>query len=145
MNSALPDSPHVALQQVFFGLIDRFTEWHLSILKLVQSPVEWMEREGRALRQNSVLTTLLDAYPELEGQEESVEVVWADLQAAGLNDRSTTLNRGPSFVTDLGSQFLRFIKNPAAERTNWEGDGDKTRGQTPASKAEDIDAIRVSH
>jgi hypothetical protein len=119
INAALPGAPEVAVQQMFFALVDRFTEWHLRILKIFRDPATWRNAEGVPLRPAGSLSTLIEqAYPELRGRPELRDQIWSELGAAGLH-RSGGLNTTmtpdgtmSARTTEHGNQFLDFIENP---------------------------------
>ena len=46
VNSVLPDAPDDDTQQLFFGMIDRFTPTHVRLLKLLSDPPGWFERRS---------------------------------------------------------------------------------------------------
>jgi hypothetical protein len=67
LNVASDNSPEESLAQVFVQLVDQFTEWHLKILKLFQNPRAHVFNDN--LVSSSLIRTLLDAFPDLEGQK----------------------------------------------------------------------------
>jgi hypothetical protein len=118
-NAALPGAPELAAQQLFIGLVDRLTDWHLVILKVFQNPVAWRAADGRHLREtSSMMAVIFQAFPELKGRDELVNLVWADLKAAGLHrsgDLNTMMTGAGSMAkrtTEFGDQFLAFISAP---------------------------------
>lgn len=71
LNSALPNPPEEAIQQMFLNFIDLFTEWHLRILKLVDNPEKWDEEHGKELPiqlKNGIVDIIYNAYKELENR-----------------------------------------------------------------------------
>jgi hypothetical protein len=44
LNSALPSSPDDSIQQMFVHLVDRFTEWHIRVLRFYADPPGWRAR-----------------------------------------------------------------------------------------------------
>jgi hypothetical protein len=120
VNSALPGAPEIAEQQMFISLVDRFTEWHLRLLKLIQNPKgNEKVRDGYRPAISGSLSQLIEvAFPELVGRRDLYDQVWADLAAAGMH-RSGSLQTmmstdGPlqKRTTEIGDRFLRFIESP---------------------------------
>jgi hypothetical protein len=121
LNSALPNPPEESLQQIFVGLVDSFTVWHLRILRLFEDPPRWFEEHRRpfSVQNAGGLPSVLEAaFPELQGNRELYDLVWKDL-----NDRS--LVNTTSFhsmisasgtrdgrTTGIGKQFLQFVTEP---------------------------------
>lgn len=124
LNSALPTTLDVTLQQVFLALVDRFTDTHLAVLSFFQGPQRWHDRHQSRLvthGADAAADLLQRAFPELANREELCNQLWADLRSAGLVDIDTLRNRmeGPavakSRTTGLGNRFLEFIANPLTE------------------------------
>jgi hypothetical protein len=120
INSALPGAPDVAIQQMFIALVDRFTEWHLRLLKLFQEPGEPYSQAGGAQLYMGGLSSVLETvYPELTGRRSFYDLVWSDLNAAGLLNTSTlhVTMSGQGLLakrtTELGDTFLAFISEPS--------------------------------
>jgi hypothetical protein len=120
LNAGLPDAPEVAVQQMFIALVDRFTEWHLRVLKLVAAPSEWQDADGRRLNDtNSIAGLLEQAYPQLRDRRELSDLIWSDLLTAGLHRtgpmRTMMTSAMAKRTTELGDAFLAFIESPLAE------------------------------
>ncbi len=121
LNSALPDPPEEALQQMFLNFIDEFTEWHIRILKLVDDPAEWCTTHSVSLP-TEIRRGLLDlievAYTNLVGQDDMCKIIWVDLHRKGLvhieymDDPTFFSNIEVSRTTSIGKQFLNFIEDP---------------------------------
>lgn len=124
INSALPGAPEAAVQQIFIGLVDRFTEWHLRILGLFANPKGWRHTGGRegapplGGTTTSLSAVLIQAYPELRDKAWLYELIWDDLKVAGLHASGgmqvamSTWNTVEKRTTPLGDQFVRFISDP---------------------------------
>jgi hypothetical protein len=117
MNAALPTAPEIPVQQMFIALVNRFTEWHVRILKLFAAPEQWSDASGRHLRDTNSLAALIEqAYPELQGRTEVYNQVWADLGAAGLHQSGGLQVMMTSAMgkrtSRLGDAFLAFIEEP---------------------------------
>ncbi len=122
INAALPDTrPDETLQHLFIGLIDRFTPWHLRFLKLIQNPTEYLRAAN--LRYEGHIAGSLDAliqlaFPELHGQRETYDQIWADIHASGLtgtpglHTMMTPNGVMQKRTTPLADAFLRFIESP---------------------------------
>jgi hypothetical protein len=111
------------LQAIFLNLVDRFTTWHLRILRLLDDPVGGAESTDYAISEDSNLSAaaLLErVYPEIRGREEFYNLLGNELSAAGLarigTFESSMWAGGVVQVrsTNLGRQFLRFITEPSA-------------------------------
>lgn len=107
LNVAIGRSPDEDLQLLFFELIDRFTPWHLRILKRWSTPRGELKTGGMTVRQ-----LLEETFPELRGRHEIYEPIVRDLVSHGLinfvtgwEGTSIDLNE----TTDFGQKFLRFI------------------------------------
>ncbi len=117
-NAAMGEVPDQTHSQIFLDLIDRFTIWHIRILKLFDNPREWYRINGKQppnFMAGSLLGLLIDAFPELRGQEELMDLISSDLLAAGFH-RTTTLRTTMTWdgvlaerTTAFGKKFLDFI------------------------------------
>lgn len=119
LNTALNESPDKTISQIFLTLIDNFTTWHIRILYLFNDPEDWFKVNNRtfpnymAAGLSSVVT---EAYPELKGQSDLVNIIWADLKRAGLHNSGdlgavmTASGLLAQRTTDMGRKFLRFIQ-----------------------------------
>ena len=115
LNAALPGAPEASEQQIFVGLVDNFTEWHLRLLQLFQDPREHVSRNTMMGGLSQVVET---AFPQLRGRRDFYDQVWSDLNTRGLVNTSTlhvtmsghglTAKR----TTDFGDRFLAFISEP---------------------------------
>jgi hypothetical protein len=123
LNSALPNAPDEALQQIFLSLVDTFTVWHLRLLRLFDDPVQWFAEHQRpfpAQLMGGLSAVLEAAYPELRGRQEFHDLVWKDLLDRGLvNTNSTHAMMSAQGLkaqrtTEIGKQFLKFIAEPPA-------------------------------
>lgn len=120
LNTALNESPDKTISQIFLTLIDNFTTWHIRILHLFNNPQEWFKANNRTFPNymsaglNAVVT---EAYPELKGQSELVNIIWGDLRRAGLHNSGdlgammTASGLLSQRTTEMGRQFLRFIQD----------------------------------
>lgn len=124
LNAALPSAPDVATQQMFIAFVDRFTDWHLRLLKLFHDPNAYRHSVGLSpIRVEDViagsLTQVIDGtFLELRNRREFYDQVWSDLNGAGLvnTPRLQGMMTGGGMLqkrtTELGDQFLRFIESP---------------------------------
>lgn len=120
LNTALNESPDKTISQIFLTLIDNFTTWHIRILHLFNNPQEWFKINNRTFPNymsaglNAVVT---EAYPELKGQSELVNIIWGDLRRVGLHNSGdlgammTASGLLSQRTTEMGRQFLRFIQD----------------------------------
>lgn len=119
VNTALEEAPEKTISHIFLNLIDTFTGLHIKILHLFDSPDEWFKQNNMRLpnyMSASLMTVVAEAYPDLKGQRELLDLIWDDLKRAGLHN-SGSLNAmmtGNGLLTQqttpLGRQFLHFIK-----------------------------------
>lgn len=120
LNVALRQSPDEALTQYFLDWIDRFTEWHLVVLKAFNNPVAWAKAHNVTYRPaaTSSLSGFLEAaFPELKQRSDLSGLVWADLTAARLlggsfNTMMSETGWESARTTELGKQLLRLIEDP---------------------------------
>jgi hypothetical protein len=118
INSALGDTPEQTISHIFLTLIDSFTTWHIKILKLFDNPTAWFRANNKTLPNYmaaSLSTVVIEAFPILKGQNELLDLIWSDLNRAGLHNTSdlrTTMSGNGLLAertTNLGKQFLRYI------------------------------------
>ena len=120
INSALPSSPDQSLLQMFLGLIDTFTVWHIRMLKLFDDPKRWSDNHDHILDNPDMggLDLLLEkAFPELIGKKDFYDQVWKDLFSRGLvntDSLHSIIWRGAldKRTTEIGVQFIKFIESP---------------------------------
>jgi hypothetical protein len=118
LNTAAGEAPSKTVSELFLNLIDGFTSWHIKILSLFNDPPVWFKLQGKRFPDaylGSLFLVVTSAFPELEGQADLAELIWSDLQRAGLHN-SSGLRTGmtgdgltASRTTNLGKEFLRFI------------------------------------
>jgi hypothetical protein len=103
-------APEEAIQHLFFGFVDSFTELHLRILKVFQSPLTPPNMSGGGL--SHVLEFNI---PELRGRRDIYDQFWRDLYTRGLVNTDglhvTMTGNGLASkrTTGLGDSFLQFI------------------------------------
>ena len=122
LNSGLSRSPDEDLRQMFLGMVERFTPWHIHLMSLFNNPSKWFSKNGQEFPRHVSSTNLLElaliAFPQLKAREEFTEQVCRELQQFGLVIRSdlgvvrlSGEPEGPRTL-DLGKQFVRFIEKP---------------------------------
>lgn len=122
LNAALPNPPDESRQQIFIGLVDSLTVWHLKILRFFSDPAKAFEEQAKTPPQYSIggsLSQLLTAaYPELANELELCNLLGKDLYGKGLlaieSFQGMMTGRGvyEKRATSLGDQFLAFISEP---------------------------------
>jgi hypothetical protein len=122
LNSALPDPPDDSRQQIFIGLVESLTVWHLKILRFFSDPAKAFAEQAKTPPQYSIggsLSQLLTAaYPELANERELYDLIGKDLYGNGLmgTDGFHGMMTGSGVynkrTTSLGDQFLAFISQP---------------------------------
>jgi len=124
LNSALPNPPDAARQQMFVNLVDTLTVWHLRILRLFNDPFQWFKERGQPNAECRGIQTyeqlLLRVFPELEAQPDLRERVTKDLYNHGLFGTQSDYDRMGTDVVDnesqrtkWGQQFLAFVTAPS--------------------------------
>lgn len=119
LNTATGDYPDKTKCQIFLNQIDKFTSWHIRILNLIDSPKEWFERAGKNLpnynMRGSISSMLKEAFPELKGEDELINIIWNDLGSIGFHRTSdvNTSMTGSGVLsgrtTPLAKEFIKFI------------------------------------
>jgi hypothetical protein len=126
LNSALTQDLDALEQQIFFGFIERFTDLHLVMLKLLKDPEHWPGRSGAQFGRslNSALrAVLMDGLPALQMRPFLADQVWLELRSNNLVEGAESLDNageGPSVTrkrtTAFADRFLEFISSPLPER-----------------------------
>jgi hypothetical protein len=123
LNVALARSPEDALTQFFLDCIDRFTEWHLVVLKAFADPLRWVKEHNLSYEPATTNTPfklagfLEAAFPELASRPDLTSVLWGDLTVPWLLVGPLITNMaatgwGGAHITDLGKRFLALIEEP---------------------------------
>jgi hypothetical protein len=122
LNSGLPRAPEPDLRQLFLGMVDRFTEWHIRLLALFDDPAGWFKTRNiefpRHLSQTYLDKLAFAAFPALQSQAEFTEQICRDLQQNGLVTRTemgivTFMDdASASRTVEFGKKFLKFIRQP---------------------------------
>lgn len=119
INTALNHAPDKTVSQIFLNLIDNFTAWHIKILHLFNNPEGWFKTNNRPIpnyMMSSLNSVVSDAYPELTGHGELLNIIWADLKRAGLHNSGdlATMMSGNGLLsprtTEMGKKFLNYIQ-----------------------------------
>ena len=122
-NSAIGSTPDAMRRQMFLRYIDEFSEEHLMILELFADPSGWFTRHDRPfpnISMGSLSHILEDALPSLRNARTLYDQIWKDLYQRGLvnTDGLHTMMTDNGLqairVSDLGGQFLSFIRMPEA-------------------------------
>lgn len=114
INTALGEHPELSEIQIFLNLISDFTVWHVKILKFLDHPKDWFEKNDKSIPDKSLsfLNTLEIAYPDLIGRQEFNRFIWEDLQRASFiyKTRRIDFHCGVFGITSqFGKKFLKFI------------------------------------
>lgn len=130
VNVAVSPPVDESQQQIFIGLLDRFSPWHLRILQFWEDPGRFLADRGigplrvRALRNGKkeiavkLTRALLAVFPELEGKEmlysrvshelfewDLIKVEHIERQAVG-----NSVKPGKRYLTDFGEAFVVYLK-----------------------------------
>jgi len=118
INTVLGEAPDLTLSQIFLNLIDNFTAWHIKILHLFNDPSDWFKNNNVPLPSYisaSLKNIATDAFPELNGYGELIDLIWSDLNRAGLTNTTSlsSMMSGNGLLavrtTEMGKQFLKYI------------------------------------
>lgn len=123
LNSALPNAPDEDKQLMFLDFIDSFTSWHLKLLLLFDAPEKYASKNDINFpdwHSGSIRSVIELVFPVLIGKKQFTTQVWNDLYNHGLlntpTDSLNTLMTGQGMTsprtTELGNEFLNFIRNP---------------------------------
>lgn len=121
-NVALEINIDNSIADLFMSMIDELTEIHLKILYYFSDPIKNLEEKGieyKDLYMGGADTPLYRYYPELEKDDDFVELVVKDLQQKGLltsgSFMNTTMTQNgmlSSRTTSIGNKFINFISEP---------------------------------
>jgi len=122
LNVAVGSGLEQDAEAIFLSLIDRFTAWHLRILRLFQTPLELGAAKGLRPDNYAIVGSrarLLEMYyPDMQGQRQFYDIAVADLHAQGmlevrdLQGMITGQGMFQKVTTDWGDRFLAFITAP---------------------------------
>jgi hypothetical protein len=134
LNTALGMTPDDTERAIMLDLIDRLTPTHVAILTLLHDPRKnpAVMQRMRGISMGGMMQVIVAAYPELQGRNELVGLIWYDLEGAGLIGRGNALNVTMSSsgmlerrTTVFGGKFLSFI--------TWSDEERRINGTYPAS------------
>jgi len=123
LNTATGNSPDKTKSHIFLNLLDKFTTWHIVILDFIDSPIEWFKKKGKtppSFTIGSLHSIIIVAFPELNGQDELLDIIWRDLESTGFHKtgslKSMMTGNGvlSDRTTDLGKEFINFITRDVA-------------------------------
>lgn len=118
LNTAISDSPDKIKSQIFLNKLDMFTTWHIVILDFIDCPDKWFKKKGKTppkIMMGSLHSIIIDAFPELKGQDELIDIIWSDLESTGFHKSGSlkTMMSGNGVLSDrttkLGKEFINFI------------------------------------
>lgn len=118
LNTATGNSPDKSKSQIFLNQLDKFTIWHIVILDFVDSPTKWFSDRSITppnVMMGSLHSTIVNAFPELKGQDELLDIIWNDLESVGFHRsgslKSMMSGNGAlsSRTTAFGKEFISFI------------------------------------
>lgn len=125
LNAALPNPPDESRQQIFIGLVDSLTVWHLKILRFFSEPLQAFAELGKAPPEFaigvSLSKVLTAAYPDLINERELYELIGKELygkgllRTEGLHGMMSGMDVYDQRTTRLGDQFLAFISKPSEQ------------------------------
>lgn len=121
LNSCILDSVEESKQLMFLNMVERFTDWHIMILKFLQEPREWMHKndikkpDWKAASQAAVLEY---CFGELKNQNEFYDSIVKDLYNDSLIKTDSLHGEGGSGImfepktSIFGNELLSFIISP---------------------------------
>lgn len=109
LNSALPNPPDEALQQLFLSLVDTMSVWHLRVLEICKDQITYCETPERDLA--ACMDQLGSEFSELR-EIGFFMFVWNDLSSRELINTKKSNGIVSHYTTEIGKLFLNFIKNP---------------------------------
>lgn len=122
LNSALSRDMDAIEQKIFFGLIERFSELHLLVLRVLQNPGLRPSPSGKPYGHafsSALREVLLTQIPEMRMHSFLADQVWSELRSSNLAEGADSLDNageGPSVTrkrtTEFGDRFLAFITSP---------------------------------
>jgi hypothetical protein len=123
LNVALPNPPEETVQKMFLSFIDTLTVWHIKLLGLFNNPPYFIKKNSLQFDHmvGSMSHLLETAFPELKGKQNLYDLIWKDLYSGGLvnTEGLHTMMTGSGIVaqrtTELGRDFIAFIRNPLEE------------------------------
>lgn len=124
LNSALPNAPEDDIQLMFLGFVDDLTSWHLKILAFLDNPIEELQRHEVShtnIVAGALSTLLTRRFPKIVERRDFYDHIIKDLYLKGLSSTEnvhvmmTSDGLSARRTTDLGSQFLSFIKSPLSD------------------------------
>ena len=115
LNIALGKGPDELRQQIFLNAIEAFAPAHVKALDAIRlGRVPWDEHKI-PLGQRNYGSAIEIFTPELKGEPSLMKAVLADLRNRGFSnlDRADYPFPEGGLVTNLGVEFLRFVRTPA--------------------------------
>jgi hypothetical protein len=122
LNSALNPTVDENLQLMFLNLVDRYTPWHLTLLQFLVNPKEYGKNHNIKyveFLQGSLGTVIEMTFSDLVGKDKFYIQIIKEMISNGLLQEGVYYQGGmteqgmfASRTTDMGKQFLDFIKNP---------------------------------
>jgi hypothetical protein len=119
LNTAVNSSISDAKAHIFLSQLDKFTDWHVKIIVLLENPENWFRKANRtfpAYIALSLSNIIKEAYPELKDEDSFLDIIWNDLKVAGFHnsgDLKTTMSGNglaTKKTTKLGDEFLNYIR-----------------------------------
>jgi len=122
LNTAIGQAPDDSKREMFLGLVDTFTVWHLRLLALFTDPPKWFERNGKPVPQFGITSSrhaiIQKAFPDASAQGEWLQLVITQLhdqKLIGFDSIMTMLSATGALeraTTGLSDEFISFISEP---------------------------------
>jgi len=121
LNTAMGRAPDDTKREMFLALVDRFTTWHMGILRALHD-VDDDPTEPQRIKTSvtSITDKVVRLMPALQEQRDVAEVAIEDLCQRGLlfwnrAGGAMYIRRSDKQVSALGCEFLRFIAEPSGQ------------------------------
>jgi hypothetical protein len=127
LNSLLPGAPDELEQSIFLRYVDELTPLHLRVMSLVAEPKTWFRQHytGQVYTNAALSEVTEQAFPEMQGRPEVLDLIVDDLESRGLIEpsggkflhRESILSRTVwgKTTTSLGDRFLAFVSEPSGD------------------------------
>lgn len=120
LNKVNDTSVDDSLISIFINNIDSFTDWHLQLLDFLNDPSNWGKRHNHTFPSyvlGNISKIIENAFPSLSGQKNFYNQIAKDLYNKGLlqidelSINMSTVSLLQKKTTDIGDQFLKFIRD----------------------------------
>lgn len=127
INAALQTLKEEDKEDIFFRMIDEFSEWHISLLLFYANPHRFLTPEeiniNNDVRETRMYGYIIKAFPSLANDINLIELIWGDLKGKRLimSESPTEVLATPQdkkkglviggMTTSIADEFITFISN----------------------------------